>query len=124
MSKFKEKLDYPVDQRGRNFSGGQKQRLCIARALVRKPKIFIMDDSTSALDLITEAKVQDNIRKNYKDATTIVVSQRVASIKNASKIIVMDNGLISGIGTHKELVKSNETYRNIVKSQLGEEGLK
>ncbi len=124
VSKFKEKLNYPVDQRGRNFSGGQKQRLCIARALVRKPKIFIMDDSTSALDLITESKVQENIRANYKNATTIVVSQRVASIKNANKIIVMDNGQISGIGSHEELLKTSITYRNIVKSQLGEEGLK
>ncbi len=124
LSKMKGKLDYPVDQRGRNFSGGQKQRLCIARALVKKPKILIMDDSTSALDLITEAKVQENIRRDYKDSTVIIVSQRVASIKNADKIIVMDNGKISGIGTHKQLVKSSETYRNIVSSQLGKEGLR
>ncbi len=124
VSKLDKGLDYPVDQRGRNFSGGQKQRLCIARALVKKPKILIMDDSTSALDLITEAKVQENIRRDYKDSTVIIVSQRVASIKNADKIIVMDNGKISGIGSHADLLKTNLTYRNIVKSQLGEEGLK
>ncbi len=124
LSKMKGQLDYPVDQRGRNFSGGQKQRLCIARALVKKPKILIMDDSTSALDLITEAKVQENIRRDYKDSTVIIVSQRVASIKNADKIIVMDNGKISAIGTHKQLVKSSETYCNIVLSQLGKEGLR
>lgn len=124
VEKFDKQLEYPVDQRGRNFSGGQKQRLCIARALVKHPKVFIMDDSTSALDLITEAKVQDNIRKNYKDSTTIVVSQRVASIKNADQILVLENGKICGLGTHKELVKKCAVYNSIVKSQLGTEGLR
>lgn len=112
-----------VEQRGKNFSGGQKQRLCIGRTLIRNPKILIMDDSTSALDMATEARLQENIKNEIKDSTFILVAQRITALMNLDKIIVLDDGKISGIGTHKELLKSNEIYRSIAVSQLGEEVL-
>lgn len=115
--KNKEKeLDCEVEQRGNNFSGGQKQRLSIARALIRKPKILILDDSTSALDMITESKVQKNIR-TLKDTTVFLVGQRISAISKADKIIVLDNGKMIGFGTHKELLKKCNLYREIANSQ-------
>ncbi len=117
------KLDAVVEQRGRNFSGGQQQRLCITRTLVKKPNILILDDSTSALDMLTEAKLQANIRKEMKGMTTIIVAQRISSVKDCDHIVVMENGQMVGYGNHDELRKNNETYRSIVVSQMGQEGL-
>jgi ABC-type multidrug transport system fused ATPase/permease subunit len=116
-------LESEVEQRGRNFSGGQKQRLSLARTLIKKPKILVLDDTTSALDLITESRVQENLQKNFKDTTTLIISQRISSVKNANKILVLENGRIIGQGTHQELVKTNDVYRQIVDSQLGKEGM-
>ena len=113
-----------VEQRGKNLSGGQKQRLSIARTLIRNPKIFIMDDSSSALDMATEAKLQNSIKNRMKDSTVLVIAQRISGVMDADKIIVMDDGRISDIGTHKELIRRNEIYRSIAVSQLGEEVLK
>lgn len=113
-----------VEQRGKNLSGGQKQRLSIARTLIRDPKIFIMDDSSSALDMATEAKLQNSIKNRMKDSTVLVIAQRISGVMDADKIIVMDDGRISDIGTHKELIRRNDIYRSIAVSQLGEEVLK
>lgn len=123
INEKKGKLDGEVEQRGRNFSGGQQQRLCITRTLVKKPNILILDDSTSALDMLTEAKLQANIRKEMKGMTTIIVAQRVSSVKDCDHIVVMDKGKIVGYGTHDSLRKSNELYRSIVVSQMGKKGL-
>lgn len=112
-----------VEQRGKNFSGGQKQRLSIARTLISNPKILILDDSTSALDMATEAKLQYAIKKRMKDNTVIIIAQRISAVCDADKIVVLDNGKISAVGTHRELLKSNEIYRSIAVSQLGEEVL-
>jgi ABC-type multidrug transport system fused ATPase/permease subunit len=112
-----------VEQRGRNFSGGQKQRLSLARTLIKKPNILILDDTTSALDLLTESRVQENLLNNYKNTTKIIISQRISSVKNADKILVIDDGKIIANGTHHELVQSSSTYREIVDSQLGQEGM-
>ena len=113
-----------VEQRGKNLSGGQKQRLSIARTLIRNPKIFIMDDSSSALDMATEAKLQNSIKNRMKDSTVLVIAQRISGVMDADKIIVMDDGRISDIGTHEELIRRNDIYRSIAVSQLGEEVLK
>jgi ATP-binding cassette subfamily B protein len=113
-----------VEQRGRNFSGGQKQRLSLSRTLIKQPKILILDDTTSALDLLTEAKVQDNLLKNYKNITKLIISQRISSVKNADKILVLEKGQVIGIGSHQELLKTTHVYRQIVESQLGSGGLK
>jgi len=120
----KDGLDGVVEQRGRNFSGGQQQRLCITRTLVKKPNILILDDSTSALDMLTEAKLQANIRNEMKGITTIIVAQRISSVKDCDHIVVMEQGKIVGYGDHDSLRKDNEVYRSIVLSQMGEEGLK
>lgn len=113
-----------VEQRGKNFSGGQKQRLCIARVLIRNCKIFIMDDSTSALDMATEAKLQNSIKKRMKNKTMFVIAQRISAIADADKIIVLDNGTINAIGKHDDLIKNNEIYRSIAILQFGEEVIK
>ena len=118
-----DKFDSEVEQRAKNLSGGQKQRLSIARTLIRNPKIFIMDDSSSALDMATEAKLQNSIKETMKDSTVIVIAQRISGVMDADKIIVMDDGKIANIGTHKELLKTSEIYRSIAVSQLGEEVL-
>ena len=123
VSTLPKKLEAPVEQRGRNFSGGQKQRLCLARAIIGKPKILILDDVTCALDMLTEKKVQRNLKQSLPKTTKIIVSQRVSSIINADKIIVLDKGMINGMGTHDQLVKSNEIYREIVESQMNTKGL-
>jgi ATP-binding cassette subfamily B protein len=112
-----------VEQRGKNLSGGQKQRISIARTLIKRPKILIIDDSTSALDMATEAKLQSAIEKSMSDSTIFIIAQRISGVMNADKIIVLDDGRISAIGNHKELLKTNEIYRNIAVSQLGEEVL-
>jgi len=118
-----DKFNSEVEQRAKNLSGGQKQRLSIARTLIRNPKIFIMDDSSSALDMATEAKLQKSIKETMKDSTVIIIAQRISGVMDADKIIVMDDGKIVNIGTHKELLKDSEIYKSIAVSQLGEEVL-
>ena len=112
------KLNGVVEQRGRNFSGGQKQRLCLARAIIGKPKILILDNVTSALDMITEKTVNDNINRELPDTIKIIVSQRISSMINADKIIVLDNGAIESIGNHEYLLKHSVIYKEIAESQL------
>ena len=114
-------LDFMIQQGGRNLSGGQKQRVAIARALVRRPKILILDDSASALDFATDAALRKAIRENTKDMTVFMVSQRATTIKNADRILVLDDGKLVGIGTHRELLESCEVYREICLSQLSKE---
>ena len=111
-------LDFEITQSGQNLSGGQKQRLSIARALVAKPKILILDDSSSALDFATDANLRRALRQNNYKRTTFIVSQRATAIKDADFIIVLDNGEIAGIGKHSELLKNCETYKEICRSQL------
>ena len=112
-----------VEQRGKNLSGGQKQRVSIARTLIRNPKILILDDSSSALDMATESKLQLAIKERMKDSTVIMIAQRISAVMDADQIIVLDQGQITGIGTHEELLKTNEIYRSIAISQLGEEAV-
>ena len=107
-----------LEQGGVNVSGGQKQRLCIARALLKKPKILILDDSTSAVDTATEAKIREQFRTSLKDSTKIVIAQRITSVMDADMIIVMNDGRITGIGTHDELMVSNEEYKEIYTLQM------
>lgn len=114
-------LDLQIDQNGKNLSGGQRQRLTIARALVRQPEILIMDDSASALDFATDAKLRKAIREGTKDMTVFIVSQRATTVKNADQIIVLDDGAVAGIGAHRELLASCEVYREICLSQLSKE---
>jgi len=122
VSRLPEKLKAPVDQGGTNFSGGQRQRLCIARAIVKRPKIYIFDDSFSALDNRTEAKVRTALKDETKDATVIIVAQKVSTVLTADQIIVLsDKGTIVGIGTHQELLKTCEVYQEIVYSQIPKE---
>ena len=115
--------DSPIAQGGTNVSGGQKQRLSIARAIAKKPEIFIFDDSFSALDYKTDVVLRRELKKATKDATTLIVAQRISTILQADKIIVLDLGKVVGMGTHKELLKSCEVYRQIAMSQLSEEEL-
>ncbi|WEV27041.1 ABC transporter ATP-binding protein [Streptomyces sp. 71268] len=114
-------LDAPIAQGGGNVSGGQRQRLAIARALVRAPRIYLFDDSFSALDYATDARLRAALAREVADATVIIVAQRVATIRDADQIVVLDEGRIVGTGTHTELMASNETYREIVLSQLTEQ---
>lgn len=118
-----EKYNSPIAQGGTNVSGGQKQRLSIARAIAKKPEIFIFDDSFSALDFKTDSNLRKALKESTKDATTIIVAQRISTILNADQIIVLDEGHMAGIGTHKELMKNCEVYRQIAMSQLSEEEL-
>ena len=117
--KYKE----PISQGGSNVSGGQKQRLSIARAIAKDPEIFVFDDSFSALDFKTDSKLREDLAKKTKNKTVIIVAQRISTIMDAEKIVVLEEGKVVGIGTHQELVKNNETYRQIALSQLSEEEL-
>lgn len=121
ISAMDDGFDAMIAQGGTNVSGGQKQRLSIARALVRKPEIYIFDDSFSALDFKTDAKLRAALKQETVDSTVLIVAQRVSTIMDANQIIVLDNGQISGIGTHKELLETSPVYREIVMSQLSEE---
>ncbi len=121
ITSFPDGYKTDIDQGGTNVSGGQKQRLCIARALLKKPKIIILDDSTSAVDTATEAQIRRTFRTDLKDATKIIIAQRISSVIDADVIVVMDNGRITGIGTHEELLADNTEYREIYYSQTDKE---
>lgn len=118
------KYDDPISQGGSNVSGGQKQRLSIARAIAKDPEIFVFDDSFSALDFKTDSKLREELSKITKNKTVIIVAQRINTILNADQIIVLEEGKVVGIGTHEELLDNNETYRQIALSQLSEEELR
>jgi len=111
-------LDSAISQGGINVSGGQKQRLSIARALVRRPEIYVFDDSFSALDFTTDARLRAALRGETRDATVLIVAQRVGTVMNADRIIVLDEGRIAGIGTHRELLETCQVYQEIISSQL------
>ena len=121
---FPDKYNTHIEQGGTNVSGGQKQRLCIARALLKKPKVLILDDSTSAVDTRTDALIRNALKTEIPDTTKIIIAQRISSIENCDKIIVMENGMIDGLGTHEELLENNEIYKEVYYSQnkIGEAG--
>ena len=121
VSSFPKGYQTDLDQGGTNVSGGQKQRLCIARTLLKKPKIIILDDSTSAVDTATETQIRTAFKTNLSDATKIIIAQRISSVMDADMILVMDNGKIPGIGTHEQLLKENTEYQEIYYSQMDKE---
>ena len=111
-----------IEQGGANVSGGQKQRLCIARALLKKPKILILDDSTSAVDTATDARIRKAFVQEIPDTTKLIIAQRISSVMGCDRIIVMDNGTVNGFGTHEELLQNNEIYKEVYESQTGSSG--
>ncbi len=117
INRFPDGYHTHIEQGGNNVSGGQKQRLCIARALLKKPKVLILDDSTSAVDTATDAKIRKAFREEIPDTTKLIIAQRISSVQDADRIIVMEEGQIDGIGTHEELLKTNEIYREVYESQ-------
>lgn len=121
ISKMKDGLDTHIEQMGVNLSGGQKQRLSIARTLMKKPKILIFDDSTSALDTGTEAKIQKTLQQSYKNTTKIIIAQKVTSVINADKIVILEHGKITDIGPHSELIEKSEIYKEIYNTQIRRE---
>ncbi len=118
ISNFSDGYEYDLGQGGTNVSGGQKQRLCIARALLKKPKIIILDDSTSAVDTATEAQIRRAFSESLKDSTKIIIAQRISSVESADFIVVMDDGVITGIGNHEYLIENNQEYKEIYYSQI------
>ena len=117
VSALPEGLEAPVSQGGTNFSGGQRQRLAIARALVRRPEIYLFDDSFSALDLATDARLRAALRPWTRESTVVIVAQRVSTIADADQIVVLEDGRVAGLGTHDELLETCPTYQEIVESQ-------
>ena len=117
INEFPDKYDTHIEQGGSNVSGGQKQRLCIARALLKKPKILILDDSTSAVDTKTDKLIRDAFNNKIPNTTKIIIAQRVASVEDSDQIIVMKNGKIDGVGKHDELIKNNKIYKEVYESQ-------
>ncbi len=117
VSAYDDGLDHKVEQGGDNFSGGQKQRLTIARALIKSPKILILDDSTSAVDMTTDAKIQRAFKSELSDITVVIIAQRISSIQHADRIIVMNEGKIEATGSHEELIVNSPIYREIYESQ-------
>ena len=124
LYKFEDGLNHRISQGGKNVSGGQKQRLSIARAIIRKPDILIFDDSFSALDYKTDKIVRRNLNKAFKNTTKVIVAQRIGTISNADIIVVLNEGKVVGIGKHRDLLKNCEIYREIALSQLSKEELK
>ncbi len=122
ISSFPAGYNTRIEQGGTNVSGGQRQRLCIARALLKKPKILILDDSTSAVDTATDASIRKAFREKIPDTTKFIISQRISGVKDADRILVLDEGTISGFGTHEELLKTNEIYRSVAEAQAESSG--
>ena len=122
IEKMPDKYNTHIEQGGANVSGGQKQRLCIARALLKKPKILILDDSTSAVDTLTDSRIRKAFKEEIPDTTKIIIAQRISSIMDADRIIVLDDGKINGIGTHNELLENNEIYREVYMQQSSDNG--
>lgn len=122
VSRFPDGYETELEQGGSNLSGGQRQRLCIARALLKRPHILILDDSTSAVDTATDARIRKAFLEELKGMTKIIIAQRINSVKEADKIIVMDDGKVAGCGTHAELIKSCVPYQEIYYSQTDKEG--
>jgi ATP-binding cassette subfamily B protein len=123
ISKMPDGMETEISQGGSNVSGGQKQRLAIARALVKRPPIYIFDDSFSALDFKTDSALRKALKKSTGNSTVLIVAQRISTIKTAEQIVVVDDGRVVGIGNHKELMETCETYREIALSQLSKEEL-
>jgi ATP-binding cassette subfamily B protein len=117
IERMPDKYNTYIEQGGSNVSGGQKQRLCIARALISKPKILILDDSTSAVDTATDAKIRQAFAEEIPGTTKLIIAQRISSVQNSDKILVLDNGKVNGFGTHEELLENNEIYRDVYESQ-------
>ena len=122
LNHYEDGIEHVVEQGGANFSGGQKQRLCIARAILKKPKILILDDSTSAVDTKTDKLIRKALKEDLPEMTKIVIAQRISSIEDADQIIVLDNGEINAIGNHDFLLKNNEIYREVYQSQTQKGG--
>ena len=117
IERFPDGYDTKIERGGTNVSGGQKQRLCIARALLKKPKILILDDSTSAVDTATDAKIRKAFREEIPNTTKLIIAQRISSVEDADYILVLNEGEVNGYGTHEELLKNNEIYRDIYELQ-------
>lgn len=122
IEQFPDQYDTYIEQGGTNVSGGQKQRLCIARALLKKPKILILDDSTSAVDTTTDGRIRKAFATEIPNTTKLIIAQRISSVQNADRIIVMDNGQVTDFGTHEELLQNSEIYRDVYESQTGGSG--